>query len=184
MYSRRHFPNQKPNEHVLLFLRRHWIVVLKILFINTLLALIPIIFFIITLNYTTLFESDTVKALTTIIVSAYYLFVILYAFTNFVDYYLDVWMVTNQRVINIEQKGLFSRVVSEKDLGRMQDITSDVDGFWATVLKFGNVHIQTAGEKERFVFKQVPFADEVSRRISNLVSEYQKMKKTKPNENL
>ena len=59
----------------------------------------------------------------------------------------------------------------------MQDITSDVEGFWATLLDYGDVHIQTAGEKERFVFKQIPFADEVARRISNLVSEYRKMNK-------
>jgi hypothetical protein len=102
----------------------------------------------------------------------------MFSFANFIDYYLDVWIVTNERVINIEQKGLFSREVSEKELHKMQDITSDVDGFWATMLNYGDVYIQTAGEKERFVFKHIPFADEVARRISNLVSEYQKMHKT------
>jgi len=163
-----------------MFLRRHWVVVLKIVLINLCLAAIPAIFFIAIVNYTNYFTSETLVAFFTLMASAFYLFVILYAFTNFVDYYLDVWIITNQRVINIEQKGLFARVVSEKDLGQMQDITSDVAGFWATLLNFGNVHIQTAGEKERFVFKQVPFADEVSRRISNLVSEYQKMNKTTP----
>ncbi|MBT5503388.1 hypothetical protein HN858_02985 [Candidatus Falkowbacteria bacterium] len=179
MYSHRHFPNQKPNEHILMFLRRHWLEVLKIALTNICLAAIPIIFFVIIYNYTNYFESDIIAALIVLLGSAFYLFVILYAFTNFVDYYLDVWIVTNQRIINIEQKGLFSRIVSEKDLGQMQDITSEVDGFWATLLNFGNVHIQTAGEKERFVFKQVPFASEVSRRISNLVAEYNKMEKTK-----
>ena len=184
MYSRRHFPNQKPNEHVLMFLRRHWIAVLQIIATNLFLAIFPLVFYVGVSNYTTILETEVYQAFFTLLVSAFYLFVVLFAFSNFVDYYLDVWIVTNQRIINIEQKGLFSRIVSEKDLGQMQDITSEVDGFWATLLNFGNVHIQTAGEKERFVFKQVPFASEVSRRISNLVAEYNKMKKNTEAENI
>jgi hypothetical protein len=180
MYSRRHFPNQKPNEHVLMFLRRHWVEVLKIIGTIIVLTSVPVMLFILFLNYTEYFESETLTALITLLFSAYYLFVVLYAFTNFVDYYLDVWIVTNMRIINIEQKGLFARIMSEKDLGRMQDITSTIDGFLPTLLNYGDVHIQTAGEKERFVFKQVPFADEVARRISNLVAEYEKMNKTTP----
>jgi len=101
MYSHRHFPNQKPNEHILMFLRRHWLEVLKIALTNICLAAIPIIFFVIIYNYTNYFESDIIAALIVLLGSAFYLFVILYAFTNFVDYYLDVWIVTNQRIINI-----------------------------------------------------------------------------------
>lgn len=177
MYSRRRFPNQKPNEHVLMFLRRHWIAVVKIIIVNLFLAIIPLVFYIGVANYTTILDTDVYFALFVLLVSAFYLFVVLFAFSNFVDYYLDVWIVTNQRVINIEQKGLFSREVSEKELGMMQDITSDVEGFWATVLNYGNVYIQTAAETERFNFKEVPFADEVARRISNLVTEYKKLEK-------
>ena len=177
MYSRRNFPNQKPNEHVLMFLRRHWISVVKIVIINLSMAAMPLVFYVGVAGYSDFLETEAYFALFVLLVSAFYLFIILFAFANFVDYYLDVWIVTNQRVINIEQKGLFSREVSEKELGMMQDITSDVEGFWATVLNYGNVHIQTAAETERFVFKQVPYADEVARRISNLVSEYRKLNK-------
>lgn len=180
MYSRRHFPNQKPNEYVLMFLRRHWVVVLKIIAIFLCMAAIPVFFYVIVLNYTDFLVGETSFALTTLMISAFYLFVILYTFANFIDYFLDVWIVTNQRVISIEQRGLFARVISEKELGRMQDITSEVKGFWSTMLNYGDVHIQTAGETERFVFKQVPFADEVARRISNLVTEYNKMGRTMP----
>ncbi|MEK7159421.1 MAG: PH domain-containing protein [Patescibacteria group bacterium] len=178
MYSRQHFPNQKPNEHVLMFLRRHWIAVVKIIGMSLCLAAVPVVFYINVLNFTNMFDSDTFTAIMILLASAFYLFVILYTFSNFVDYYLDVWIVTNQRIINIEQHGLFSRVISEKDLSRMQDITSEVKGFLGTLLDYGDVHIQTAGEVERFIFKQIPFADEAARRISNLVSEYRKMNKT------
>jgi ABC-type multidrug transport system fused ATPase/permease subunit len=177
MYSRQHFPNQKPNEHVLMFLRRHWIVVLKIILIAIFFSAIPVLIYVSLANLTNYFDSEAFTAFFTLFISAFYLFVVLYTFTNFIDYYLDVWMVTNQRIINIEQEGLFNRIVAEKDLGRMQDITSEVHGFLGTILNYGDVYIQTAAEKERFIFRQVPFADEVARRISNLVSEYQKLNK-------
>ncbi|MFA6537421.1 MAG: PH domain-containing protein [Patescibacteria group bacterium] len=184
MYSHYHFPNQKQGEHVLMFMRRHWIMAIKIIAITLLFSAIPALLFIVIINYTNYFDSEIFRAGATLFISCYYLSIILYSFSMFIDYYLDVWIVTNQRVINIEQKGLFARVVSEKELERMQDITSEVKGFWATVLHYGDVHIQTAGETERFIFKTVPYADEVSRKISNLVSEYNKMHKNIPQEKI
>jgi uncharacterized membrane protein YdbT with pleckstrin-like domain len=85
--------------------------------------------------------------------------------------------VTNKRIVNVEQKGLFSRVVSEKELSRMQDVTSEVHGFIATFFSYGDIYIQTAGTKERFVFKQVPDAPHVAQEITNLV---QKVRETEP----
>ncbi|PIR93758.1 hypothetical protein COT97_05015 [Candidatus Falkowbacteria bacterium CG10_big_fil_rev_8_21_14_0_10_39_11] len=172
MYSKHHFPNQKPNEQVLMFFRRHWIVVAKILLLSLIITTIPIIFYLFFARTYTFLENDMYRGVYILFNSAYALFVILFTFSNFIDYYLDVWIVTNMRVINIEQKGLFSREMSEKELGRMQDITSEVTGFLATVLGFGDVHIQTAGEEQRFVFKQIPDAEEVTRKISNLAAEY------------
>lgn len=166
-----------------MFLRRHWIVPLKLILTSLCLAAIPIIFYVLLVNLTTYFEDPNVIALTTILASAYYLFVILFTFTNFVDYYLDAWIVTNMRIINIEQRGLFSRVISEKDLETMQDITANVTGFLPTLLQYGDIHIQTAGRKENFIFKEVPFANEVAQRISNFVAEYQKVnREIEPND--
>ena len=170
MYSKNHFPNQKPDEFIIMFLRRHWIVVLKIFAIAFVLAILPIIIYLSVLSYMNM--TEIFKGLFVLGTSAFYLFVILYSFTNFIDYYLDVWIVTNKRVVNIEQHGLFSRTVSEKELNRMQDISANMTGFWQTLLHYGNVQIQTAGEDQHFMFKQIPFPDEVSRLVSNLVSEY------------
>ncbi len=182
MYSRHHFPNQKPGEYVLMFLRRHWITPVRIIFTSTLFSFIPFSLYVAVINYTNFLDSEIFRGLFTLFLSAYALFVVMYSFGMFIDYYLDVWIVTNKRIINIEQKALFARIISEKELGRMQDITSEVKGFWATVLHYGDVHIQTAGETERFIFRKVPYAEEVSRKISNLVSEYGKMNRNIPNE--
>ena len=70
------------------------------------------------------------------------------------DYYLDVWLITNHRVIDIEQKGLFSRSVSTFRFDQIQDVTAEVPGVLATLIDFGTVKIRTASN-ETFDFRGV-----------------------------
>jgi uncharacterized membrane protein YdbT with pleckstrin-like domain len=91
--------------------------------------------------------------------------------TQFTDYYLDTWIVTNERIINIEQKGLFSRIVSELHLNQVQDVTSETHGIVATFLSYGDVHIQTAGARERFNFKQIDNPEKIKQIITKLVQD-------------
>ena len=80
------------------------------------------------------------------------------AWTN---YYLDLWVVTDRRIIDIQQHGLWSRKISECRLDRVQDISTEVRGFLPTLLGFGDVRIQTAAEAERFIMKDVPHPYEI-----------------------
>lgn len=177
MYTMTKFPNQQPNERIIMFLRRHWLFLFKIFVIFLILIIIMIAFDVGAYYATNVWENDVGFPIMILGNSAYFLFVLLFSFANFVDYYLDVWIVTNKRIVNVEQKGLFSRVVSEKELSRMQDVTSEVHGFIATFFNYGDIYIQTAGTKERFVFKQVPDAPHVAQEITNLV---QKVRETEP----
>lgn len=70
------------------------------------------------------------------------------------DYYLDVWLITNHRVIDIEQRGLFSRRISAFRFDQIQDVTAEVPGVLATLIDFGTVKIRTASE-ETFDFRGV-----------------------------
>jgi uncharacterized membrane protein YdbT with pleckstrin-like domain len=94
----------------------------------------------------------------------------IYAFLIWVDYYFDIWIITTQRVVNIEQKGLFTRKVSELKYEKIQDITTEVIGFIPTILNFGDLQIQTAAEQEQFRFKAVsdPY------HLKNLIVEMQR----------
>jgi membrane protein YdbS with pleckstrin-like domain len=89
-------------------------------------------------------------------VSLYYLYALLFLFFSFFIYFLDRWIVTEQHIIDIKQTSLFSRTVAKQEIGRVQDVTADVRGFFQTIFNFGNVYIQTAGEQERFIFENVP----------------------------
>jgi len=63
---------------------------------------------------------------------------------------LIVWrltavVITTERVVDFDQHSLFVRQISETLFTNIQDITMEQNGFWATVLKFGTIKIQTAG---------------------------------------
>lgn len=70
------------------------------------------------------------------------------AFTTFTRYYLTVWVITTTRIVDIHQRGLFNRTVSSTLLARVQDITTGVDGLFATLFGFGSLMVQTAGAQE------------------------------------
>lgn len=99
----------------------------------------------------------------------------IYCFLIWVDYYFDVWVITDERIINIEQRGLFLRRVSSAEYEKIQDVTVEVKGFLQTVINFGDVRIQTAGETENIVFRRISNPYE----IKNLVAKIQKEKKEK-----
>jgi len=67
-------------------------------------------------------------------------------FVNWTKYYLDVWYVTEKRIIIIDQRKIFDREVSNIRFDKVQDVTVVVNGFFPTILGFGNVKVQTASE--------------------------------------
>ena len=63
------------------------------------------------------------------------------------DYYLDVWFVTNLRIIAIEQRGMFNRNISTFRLDMIQDVTAEVPNLFATLIDYGTVRVQTASSE-------------------------------------
>ncbi|HLC89416.1 MAG TPA: PH domain-containing protein [Patescibacteria group bacterium] len=171
-----YLPNRLKDEKIILLLRRHpFIIFLKIL-LWVVVAVLPLIFyFILGETIQGFFNHDLFGPLIVVFTSILYLYVWLFAFTSWVDYYLDVWIVTNERIINIEQKALFSRTVSEQKLYRVQDVTAELKGFFPTFLNYGDVQIQTAGEQQHFIFKQVPNPNEVAKKITQLAEQNKKL---------
>lgn len=167
-----HLPNQRPDEHVILFLRRHWFALLAIVAAFVLLVGVPLAagwyFLDIVEGW---LAHPSIGPLLVILGSIYFLSIWLFAFLEFTDYYLDTWIITNERIINIEQEGLFNRTASELDLAAVQDTTAEIRGILQTLFTYGQVHVQTAGEKGRFHFKNIDNPEHVKELITRLVEE-------------
>jgi len=164
-------PNSQPQETVQVFLRRHWIDLTRIFFFSAVMLLVPVaVYAIAQFGGVNLFAHPFWGPIGALLLASYLLIIYSVTITEVTDYWLDVWIVTNERVINAEQHGLFNRLVSEVHLEQIQDITSETKGFLETFLTYGDVYVQTAGERERFRFKNVDNPDDVKITISELVT--------------
>ena len=163
----KYFPSQRSKEKVYLLLRRHWFTYVIFLLITILMTVPLIILMVYWFVNPEVFEGIITNFLI-VGVSAYALFIIALLLYGFTDYYLDVYIVTNQRIVDIKQNGFFRREIAELHLHQVQDVKARVKGAFPTLMHYGDIHIQTAGEKDNFFFKSIPHPYRVSKMIINL----------------
>lgn len=173
MLKNKLFPAQEESENVLLVVRRHWFTYMIFVFI-VVVMLIPLILAIIYISYYgNNLEQETISTII-LSISAYILIILGLALYGFIDYYLDVYIVTDMRIVDIKQDGFFKRAISELNLRQVQDVNARVNGIFPTLFHYGDVIIQTAGERENFVFISIPHPYETSKKIVDLHREHSK----------
>ncbi len=141
------------HENVLRIIRRFWLSLLPELAIATFFCLLPT-----TLWWTPwllLVSNLTLNTpLLNLLFFTYYLFLALAILVSWMDYSLDFMLVTDQRIMVVEQKGFFRRQVTTIPKDRIQDITVRKEGVLQSFFDFGEIQLQTAGE-ENFLMKDV-----------------------------
>jgi uncharacterized membrane protein YdbT with pleckstrin-like domain len=169
MLNLKHLPNQVPAEEVVHILRRHPFTILAtIVGYGVIIAFPFVMSWYLGMYQSELLADPLFQPLIILGVSAVFLVGWMMLFLSFIDYYLDIWIVTTKRILNIEQTGLFARVVSEVRLHRVQDVTSSIRGFWATMLNFGQLDVQTAGDRLIISFEQIPNPTKISKSVLEL----------------
>lgn len=143
----------EPEENIVKQVRRHWFVIVSQLSSLLLALLLPAVIFMIYIFYAPpelraqIMPHDYSNA----IVFAYGLWALALwttAFSIWTNYYLDVFTLTNRRVVLINQKGFFRRNVASFRLERLQDMNIEINGLIATLLDYGDLHIETAGHSD------------------------------------
>jgi len=62
---------------------------------------------------------------------------------SYMSWYFSVFVITNQRLIQITQKGLFHRSVVDMGLNQIQMVNYEIAGLQETLLGFGTIMMQT-----------------------------------------
>jgi membrane protein YdbS with pleckstrin-like domain len=165
------------NENILASYRRHWVMLFVDVFFIFIIALVVILAVILINKFIpSSFDQPFASFMIWLILLLYHgLWIGL--FIKLADYWLDTWIITNERVIDIEQKGLFRREVSEFKIDKIQDVSIDVSGVIQTLFSYGDVQIQTAGSDRVFVFKTVPNPQEIKNKILKTHDEYKHSQK-------
>jgi hypothetical protein len=137
----KYFADQFDNEEVLYVFRKHPIVMRKGLIIGMSAWLVGPVY---TLALTYL-RPNNYPSVTFFFMSLVLsiLLGILLLVPSWIGWYFSVFIVTDQRMIQITQKGLFSRSVVDMGLSQIQMVNYEVSGLQETLLGFGTISMQT-----------------------------------------
>lgn len=149
----------KEHERVVAVIRHHWFVLFREIFGIAVLFALP--FFIIPIFWSVATQAGSVPSIPGgIVVFFAALWALLmwnFLFTKWTDYYYDIWVITNWRIVDIDQQSLFKRSVATiLTLDHIQDVEAVTHSVVGTLLNFGNVQVQTAAAKREFVITEVP----------------------------
>ena len=97
----------------------------------------------------------------------WYLLVLAFFHYTWIDFYMDMAIITDDRLIDISQHGIFHRAISEVSLLRVQDVNATTKGIFQTIFNFGRVDVETAGDIPNFVLDNRPKPFEIARVVQN-----------------
>lgn len=152
------FDGQRDNEQLLFVFRRHVIAMRKGFY----LLLIP---FAISAIPPLIWQSNLQLFLLPIV--GLVVGLILFSY-HFIMWYFTIYIVTDQRIRQITQRGFFGKDVVELRLSKIQNISYNIPGFTGEVLGFGTIVIQTfVGD---LVIRYVEHPEKTYNKLQNAVS--------------
>ena len=157
--------NLEADEVVLTQVRKHWFVITMQIVSLVFAGIAPAVLYITFL----ILAGDTLRATASLywqhmlfVYIVWLSFLWMGAFNLWTNYFLDVWTITNRRVIAVDQRGFFSRTIGSFRLERLQDLNIEVNGILATMLNYGTLEAQTAaGSEDEFKATGLPNPDEL-----------------------
>lgn len=104
----------------------------------------------------------------------WYLFTFSYFFQSFLNWFFNVYVITNKKILDMDFRGVLYKHISETTLDNIEDMTSQVSGTLGVVFNIGDVYIQTAGEVPEFDFENLDDPAKVRDILADLVLVYKK----------
>lgn len=137
----KYFDDQFDDEEVLFVFRKHPIVMRKGLIFGMSAWLIGPVYSLI-LTYTRPETPPSMNFFFLSLIGSVVIGSIIFA-PSYMSWYFSVFVITNQRLIQITQKGLFHRSVVDMGLNQIQMVNYEIAGLQETLLGFGTIMMQT-----------------------------------------
>jgi hypothetical protein len=131
--AEKYFADQFDDEEVLLVFRKHPVVMRRGFILAMLILLLGAVPSLFNPTYGTYIAGMAIAIVLGAIVM----------FPSWMSWYFSVFIVTDQRLIQITQKGLFNRSVIDMRLNQIQMVNYQVAGLQETLLGFGTIMMQT-----------------------------------------
>ncbi len=159
------FSERDNDEEILLALRPHWFTNVSWILTAIAMLFVPLLFSIFDFLGFLPIRYQMVSML------FWYLVTFIFAFEKFLSWYFDVYMITNERVVDIDFNNMLNKKFAEADLDVIQDVSSSVKGLAGTMFNYGNVLIQTAAEQNELTFEKVPNPERIIKLLAQLREE-------------
>jgi len=156
------FINQDPEEKVILILRKHPITNLRWIFIAIVMAFAPYF-----LQYFPVmnFLPENFQLVAYV---CWYLLVTAFVFEEFITWYFNVNILTDERIIDVDFVNLIYREMTDANIDQIQDVTVKMGGVLRTIFNYSDIVIQTAAEIPQIEFDDVPKPDKVAKILRQL----------------
>ncbi|MFZ5438227.1 MAG: hypothetical protein ACOZAK_04205 [Patescibacteria group bacterium] len=164
------FDTQMDGEQIVLVLRQHPITLIKKVATILVMLLMPII--LPKVSFVDFFPLSYQSAM----VLGWYTITLGFALETFLVWFFSVFIITDERIIDVDFLSLLFKDISSAKIDAIQDISSKTGGMLATVVDYGTVYIQTAGEKTEIQFENVPQPAKVAAILNELLLEEEKEK--------
>ncbi len=159
------FEGQREGEKLLFVFRRHIIAMRKGFYLLLgvfVVASLPM------LIWGTIVDYDTMLKLLAVAGGGFLAGLLLFMY-HFILWYFTIYIVTDQRIRQVTQRGFFGKDVVELRLSKVQNISYNIPGFSGEVFKFGTIVIQTfVGD---LVINMVEHPNEIYNKLQNAVND-------------
>ncbi len=164
------FETQDAAEEILLLLRPHWITNVPWILIVVVALIVPFL-----VQWLPFFEvlPERLRLVGTIV---WWLLVLGYALESFLTWFFNIFIISDERVIDIDFYSLIYKEVAVAKIDQIEDVTFYQGGVIRALLDFGTVFIQTAGEKREFDFENVPHPRKVVTFLNEMILEEEREK--------
>lgn len=164
------FEGEDSDEEILFVFRRALITNAGWLFISAFLLMAPLMFnsfiMLVSKQAPGLFKPSFIFIINTF----WYIFTFGFMFERFLNWFFNIHIITNKRIVDMDFDHLLHRNITEAPLRNIEDITYTISGAVETVFNFGTVSVQTAAEQREIEFKQVGDPAKIQDLLSDLVS--------------
>ena len=167
--------NLQDGEQVQMVIRRHWII-----YMSTFGYIFALIFSTsIILAFKASLETVFPVGLLDVVLVIYWSIFLVFIYITWTNNELDLIIITNKRVIGIDQIAFLHRDFSECSLERVQEVNAETKGLLSNMFNFGTLTIHTASDASDFIMHATGEPLETAREGLNII---QKFKSQHPNE--
>lgn len=152
---------KNPAERVLLVLRAHPIT-------NTLWLVAGIVLFVLPLavaDYLTTLSLSANQQLFLIVI--WYALVFAYLLTKYYFWYFNLGVITNRKIVDVDANNLLNTQTTATTVDKVEEVDKKTLGIIASIFNYGDIFVQTAGEKPNVEFLKVPKPAEVVKIINS-----------------